>query len=225
VFVGSWSGAFHAIDARTGREKWKVQTGVDPAYHNQQGFQGSPAVVNGVVYVGARDSHVYAFDAASGRKLWEYAVGGAWVSSSPAVRDGKVYVGTGDSGKLLVLDAATGRDVAQLSIGWMIFSSPAIAGNLMFVGTFDGEFVAVDLRTNRPVWTFQSDSSRINRPRYTGANGRIDFAGTLIAERFYDDFVVRVAKIFSMGSFMSSATIANGVVYVGSTDGNLYAFR
>lgn len=91
-----------------------------------------------MVYVGARDSQVYAIDAATGRKKWEYGTEGAWVSSSPSVRDGKVYVGTGDSGLLLVLNAATGKLVAIQPMGWMIFGSPALAGNILYVGSMDG---------------------------------------------------------------------------------------
>ena len=51
----------------------------------------SPAVANGVVYIGSRDnSNVYALNAKTGTKLWSY------VSSSPAVANGVVYLGSYD---------------------------------------------------------------------------------------------------------------------------------
>jgi outer membrane protein assembly factor BamB len=53
----------------------------------------SPAVANGVVYVGSNDKNVYALNASTGAKLWSYTTGGA-VSSSPAVANGVVYVGS-----------------------------------------------------------------------------------------------------------------------------------
>jgi outer membrane protein assembly factor BamB len=52
----------------------------------------SPAVANGVVYVGSFDSNVYALNASTGAKLWSYYIGGE-VYSSPAVANGVVYVG------------------------------------------------------------------------------------------------------------------------------------
>jgi outer membrane protein assembly factor BamB len=58
----------------------------------------SPAVANGVVYVGAGDDKLHAFDAARGTKLWT-ATTGASVDSSPTVANGMVYVGSAD-GKL-----------------------------------------------------------------------------------------------------------------------------
>ena len=53
----------------------------------------SPAVVDGVVYVGSDDGNVYALNASSGAKLWNYTTGGD-VYSSPAVVGGVVYVGS-----------------------------------------------------------------------------------------------------------------------------------
>ena len=55
----------------------------------------SPAVANGVVYVGSRDYKLYALKAKTGVPLWSYATGGQ-VDSSPAVANGVVYVGSGD---------------------------------------------------------------------------------------------------------------------------------
>jgi outer membrane protein assembly factor BamB len=71
----------------------------------------SPAVSNGVVFVGSGDHKLYAFDAAgslncSGTpkscKPLRAASTGSGTESSPAVANGMVYVGSGD-GKLLRL--------------------------------------------------------------------------------------------------------------------------
>jgi len=53
----------------------------------------SPAVANGVVYVGSEDHNVYALDARTGAKRWVYTTG-YLVTSSPAVANGVVYVGS-----------------------------------------------------------------------------------------------------------------------------------
>ena len=58
-------------------------------------MDSSPAVVDGVVYVGSDDDHVYALDAASGQLRWRYQTGND-MDSSPAVVDGVVYVGSED---------------------------------------------------------------------------------------------------------------------------------
>jgi outer membrane protein assembly factor BamB len=55
----------------------------------------SPAVANGVVYVGSEDGNMYALNAATGAKEWSYTTGNS-VISSPAVANGVVYVGSND---------------------------------------------------------------------------------------------------------------------------------
>ena len=49
VYVGSWDSRVYALEARTGVLKWSFQAGLDPAIHNQEGFQSSCAVAGGVV--------------------------------------------------------------------------------------------------------------------------------------------------------------------------------
>ena len=66
----------------------------------------SPAVANGVVYIGSDDDNVYALNASTGALLWQYTTGNS-VSSSPAVADGVVYVGSNDD-NMYALNASTG---------------------------------------------------------------------------------------------------------------------
>ena len=66
----------------------------------------SPAVANGVVYVGSDDNNVYALNASTGALLWSYTTGST-VVSSPAVANGVVYVGSSDD-NVYALNASTG---------------------------------------------------------------------------------------------------------------------
>ena len=40
-----------------------------------------------------------------------------------------------------------------------------------------------------------------------------------------DGMIIGVHRMFTLGSFVSSPVVADGVLYVGSTDGNLYALK
>jgi outer membrane protein assembly factor BamB len=55
----------------------------------------SPVVVDGTVFVGSYDHHVYALDASTSRERWRVETDGL-VISSPAVADGTVFVGSYD---------------------------------------------------------------------------------------------------------------------------------
>ena len=63
------------INAGTLALKWSYVTG-NPNPGNNEGRWSSPAVVNGVMYIGSDDDRVYALNAATGVKLWSYTTGG-----------------------------------------------------------------------------------------------------------------------------------------------------
>lgn|GEM_PF-677164 len=78
-------GEFYPMDARYRASKWR------------QGLRSEswPATANGVVYIGARDNKLHAFDAATRSEIWQFETDG-WVDSSPAIANGILYVGSRD---------------------------------------------------------------------------------------------------------------------------------
>jgi outer membrane protein assembly factor BamB len=122
----------------------------------------SPAVANGVVYVGSGDHKLYAFDAAgttncSGSPkmctpLWT-ATTGDFVGSSPTVAQGVVYVGSNDH-KVYAFDAAgttncsgspkTCAPLWTATTGGVVSASPAVANGTLFVGAGDGTLYLYD---------------------------------------------------------------------------------
>jgi len=209
----------------SGQPKWVFQGGVDPAIHNQQGFQASAAVVDGVVYVGSRDAHVYALDAATGRKKWDYPTSKSWVNTTPAVRDGLVYAATSDSSRFFALDAKTGRLRFNFDAKAYVFSSPALAGKLAYFGSHNGRVHAVDAATGQPAWEFQTEASRRNPDGLLQPDGRLNQEAFTPVFGDFQDMYVDFARFVSIGAFFGSPTVDRGVLYVGSTDGNLYALE
>jgi len=90
---GSSSGTLYALNARTGKTVWSAPVA--------SGITSSPAVANGVVYVGSDDGTLYAFNAKTGVQL--AAVAGVAGQSSPTVANGVVYSETTESGELFAL--------------------------------------------------------------------------------------------------------------------------
>ncbi|HJW99142.1 MAG TPA: PQQ-binding-like beta-propeller repeat protein [Terriglobales bacterium] len=224
VFIGSWDTYFYALDASTGKERWRFKTGDDPETHNQIGIQSSPLVVDQMVYFGCRDSNLYALDSHSGEKKWAFNNKGSWVIGSPVAKDGKLYFATSDSGLFRAVDAKTGAEIYTLNLIWPLFSSPAIAGNTLYIGSEEGKLIAIDLSTQQPVWTFQTDGSKENGPALTKPDGKPKYEAAF-ADGFYDSMVIGVDKMQSVGMVLSSPVIAGNVVYFGSTDKNIYALE
>lgn len=223
VYIGSWDSYLYAIDATTGQQKWAFKTGEDNTIHNQVGFQSSPAVVNGTVYVGCRDAHVYAVDAATGRKKWDYPTSKSWVVGTPAARDGVVYVGTSDSSRLMALDAATGRLRANFSAGSYMFSSAALAGDLLYVGDHNGKLYAIDAKTFRLAWEFQTEGSKKDPLKLLNPDGSLNQESFAPVFNDFEDMYIDISRFISIGAIVSSPVVDHGSVYFGSMDGNLYA--
>jgi outer membrane protein assembly factor BamB len=90
VFVGSNDNNVYGLDAATGEERWRYETG--------DSVTSSPAVAEGVVFIGSFDGYVYGLDSATGGERWRYQAGP--ILSSPSVVGNVVYFGSAD-GRLL----------------------------------------------------------------------------------------------------------------------------
>jgi alcohol dehydrogenase (cytochrome c)/quinohemoprotein ethanol dehydrogenase len=135
---------------------------------------GTPLYIDGVIYVSTAWSKVYAFDARSGKTLWEYnpKTPGEWirnvccgiVNRGIAAWNGKIYIGTLD-GRLVAIDARNGKPVwSTLTIDptkpYTITSAPRVAKGKVLIGNSGGEYgvrgyvSAYDAETGKLDWRF-----------------------------------------------------------------------
>ena len=196
----------------TNTELWRFTTGGD--------VYSSPAVVNGVVYVGSDDKNLYAIDAATGKEKWRFATGSG-VSSSPAVSNGVVYVGSTDK-NFYAIDAVTGKEKWRFATGYWGWSSPAVSNGVVYVGSYDNNLYAIDAVTGNEKWRFATGDDVTSSPAVS--NGVV-YVGSYDNNLYAIDAEMGTEKWrFATGSGVSSSpAVSNGVVYVGSNDGNLYA--
>jgi outer membrane protein assembly factor BamB len=145
----------------------------------------SPAIAQGVVYIGAQDGKFYAFDAAGAANcsgtpkscapLWTGGPGGSEnaFASSPAVVGGVVYVGS-LNGMLYAFDAAGNTNCsgnpkicAPLwtgSTGGDVFSPPTVDRGVVYVASDDGNLHAFDAAGS----TNCSGTPKVCAPLWTG---------------------------------------------------------
>lgn len=151
-------GRLVALDLDDGATRWTFSTGTE--------LRGTPAVVDGVVYLGGGSSGIFhALDAATGAPLWSIATGDMLTYTAPTVVGGTVYFGTGwgagNGGWLYAADAATGAVRWKTFIGPEIYFAPAVGGGRIYAGSYDAQrFVALDATTGAEQWalTRETDS-------------------------------------------------------------------
>jgi len=208
------SGSSGSIDTLPeGKQKWAFSTGA--AIHS------SPAVADGIVYVGSQDSVLYALNADTGAKNWEF-VTSSWVESSPSVANDTVYFGSNDS-RLYALDAKTGDKFWEFKTAFPVKSAPAIAGDSIYFGSDDYFLYALDAETGKKRWDYNVGGPVWSAPVvsngivHIGSSAGYSYALNTINGQ-------RRLRFKSHYAIYGSPVINDDVVYVVTTNGVLYAF-
>jgi outer membrane protein assembly factor BamB len=202
----------YALDSSTGAPLWSDQLNT---------FNSSPAVADGLVYVGTDDDYLYALDALTGAQLWSYKTG--WVvRSSPAVANGVVYVGSYDD-NVYALNATTGALLWTFATGDQVDSSPAVVDGVVYIGSGDHNIYALDAGSGAKLWRYTTGDAVYSSPAV--ANGVV-YAGSRDGNVYALDARTgsRLWSYTTGNAVWASPAVVNGLVYVGSYDSNLYAF-
>ncbi|MBN2342963.1 MAG: PQQ-like beta-propeller repeat protein [Deltaproteobacteria bacterium] len=97
LYVGSEKGTVVALDAKTGKILWEVQTGGP--------VRATPMLDSaGRLYVGSQDHYLYAVDSEVGNVLWRMDLG-AQIDSTVAVAYGEKLIVGADNGNVVFLEA------------------------------------------------------------------------------------------------------------------------
>ena len=107
-----------------------------------------------------------------------------------------------------------------------LFLNGCCAGYALHGQLWRRQLTAIDLKAQKPAWVFETEGAKQNAHAFINPDGSIRFEAVFRSpDLFYDDMVIAVDKLLSMGTILSSPVVVNDVVYVGSTDGNLYALK
>ncbi|MFJ5718706.1 PQQ-binding-like beta-propeller repeat protein [Streptomyces sp. NPDC093149] len=134
VYLADYLGTVYAIDASTGKDRWRIAT--------EARQSTEPVLVTGGnVHVGS-GSALYTLDAVTGTPKWRFAAGGE-VVGAPVVADGRVHFGSADH-VLYTLDAAGGQLRWKLATGGEITGSPVARGGVVYACSKDRCVYALD---------------------------------------------------------------------------------
>jgi len=143
VYVGTWDHGVYAINARTGRTRWRF--GADDEVNTAAAYS------RGTVYIASDGGTVYALSARTGRLRWKAGNAREFFYATPTVAYGRVFIGSTD-GTMYVYGAKTGRLLWARPLGTYIYGAAAVRKRKVYVGTYDGSFYALDAGTGDVRW-------------------------------------------------------------------------
>ncbi|MEZ5461891.1 PQQ-binding-like beta-propeller repeat protein [Dokdonella sp.] len=215
-----------------------VPTGPAPLWQTRLGGQvfATPAVLDGVAYVGGTGGVFNAVDTVKGEIRWTFSAG-APIFGGAAVTSDAVFFAS-DNGYLYKLDRVNGQQVWRYALGdaevprilphptvfdwdWQA-ATPVVADEVIYVGSGEGSLHAIDATSGQRKWRF-------------GTNGKIRNAVAVDAERVVfgsaDHFVyaldrnsgVERWRYDTRADVNATPLIEDGRVYIGNRGAGLFA--
>ena len=221
LFVGSSDGKLYALAVdNIEEEKWKP-------FETGDKIWSTPAVDNGVVYIGSTDHRLYAIDAETGKEIWHFEAG-AGILSTPLVSDGMVYIGACDN-KFYAIDTVNGEEKWHFEAeNWFWTQALAYNGEI-WVGSVNHKVYAFNAVSGEKTYEHKTGGMVCTPPVL--ANGKI-IVGSEDGNVYAIDPVNK--NTTQLGTSLGAPILApiyadtdNGVIYVHAQDGEhvLYAIN
>ncbi|HEY8636414.1 MAG TPA: PQQ-binding-like beta-propeller repeat protein, partial [Candidatus Limnocylindrales bacterium] len=214
VYVGTSSGSLVALDTQTGVERWR--SAVDPS----GGKVNIPALAGGRVYVASKGGGFVAVDAVTGTIAWRVDTGDAQTGTA-VVAGGIAWIGEpagASSGRLWAIDIRNGVVLWQVDRAM----SPSVAGPMAYAGSNIGVLSARDVATGAERWRFQGGGI-IRAPAIAG---NVVYAPVDGEQRVYALDAATGGELWQFdldSTNQCCIAVAQGLVFVGTSTGSVYA--
>lgn len=212
VFFGDHDGYLNAVDAESGERIWETDLGAV--------VFSSPLAVEGTVFVVSRDGKLVALDASTGDVRWSFD-SGSESDASPSLSNGILCFANREH--VYAINVETGEELWRTDSKYVGDLAAPIVDDIVYFGREDEngtrQTVGANIQTGEIVWShdlqpFSSPAVHNNIMYLTNGESvvAIDIPSSSELWRFQ-----------SLSGMISSPGIADGIVYVGSSDNNLYA--
>ncbi|HEX8145457.1 MAG TPA: PQQ-binding-like beta-propeller repeat protein [Pyrinomonadaceae bacterium] len=229
--------AIIAINKRTGKLVWEDASPGDKILHGQWSTPtvGKIAGVDMVV-MGQGDGWVRGYEAATGKKLWEFDTNpkdSVWpktrneIISTPVIYEDRIYIANGQDpehgegvGHMYCIDPTKRGDITKTGLVWHYdkirrsISTPAIRDGLVYQPDFSGYLHCLDAKTGQVYWTHDMFAAVWGSPLLV--DGKLylgDEDGDVVIMQAGKQ--KRVLAEMNMGSSVYSTPIpANGTLFI-----------
>lgn len=177
---------------------------------------------------------IVALDKRTGHKIWSRSLG-RLSASSPAVTSNTVYatvLASGHSrvpGRIVALDSKTGEVRWFRGLPSASESSPLIDHGHIFFGSQSGAVYALNDKNGHLIWAYHASGSVKASPTLSGGvlyfgdySGHVQAISERTGRRIWRSN--SEGALLGSGTFYSTAAVFYGRVFLGNTDGRVYAY-
>jgi len=208
------------------RQLWK---------HSTRGLLEFPPVIYGEDIFQLVDTGVLtAVDKRDGHEVWARSIG-QLSASTPAVTANTLYAtvlnngNTSEPGRIVAVNSANGAIRWSRPLPSASESSPLVDGGRVFFGSQDGTVYALDDRTGKTIWTYHAAGAVKASPTLSNGilyfgdySGQVQAVSEATGQRIWRSG--SEGAVLGSGTFYSTAAVMYGRVYLGNTDGRIYAY-
>lgn len=197
-----------------------------------------PVICGDHLFLLKNTASLYAFRRKDGYVRWRLPLG-RLAASSPACGGGTVYAtilqrgaSRGSGGRIVAVSARSGKLRWSRSLPARTESSPLLHRGRIYFGSEDGRVYALDAKTGKQRWVYRAGGAV--KGGLAMDNGKLyfgDYAGRVTALNRMTGAQVWSSSIggsgplgTGTGNLYSTAAVAYGRVYIGSTNGFVYSF-
>jgi len=226
IYIGSENGVVIALNADTGEQVWNVKV--------EGEVLASPVADSNLIIVNTSRGALVALDQETGSQKWTISTEVPNLTlrgeSAPAAVSGGVFWGT-PSGRLAAAISARGQLIWQQPVGQPkgateidrlvdVDASPVIVGGTLYTIGFNGQMIAIDLRSGKPIW----------KRNYSSSTDMTTDGGRLFAVTDKDHVVAVDARsgteLWSNDQLenrlLTAPKIIDGYIVVGDSEGYLH---
>jgi outer membrane protein assembly factor BamB len=192
-----------------------------------------PVISGGRIFQLGDDGVLRAFNKHTGHVIWARSLG-QLSAASPAVVHGVVYATVlsrrGETGgRVFALHAGNGSTIWSRDLASASESSPMVDHGKLFFGSQNGTVYALNAGNGSVIWTYHAGGSVKASPTLSGGvlyfgdySGHVQAVGERAGRRLW--ISGSGGALLGSGTFYSTAAVFYGRVFLGNTDGRVYAY-
>jgi outer membrane protein assembly factor BamB len=193
-----------------------------------------PVIYDSRIFQLSDNGVLSAIDKKTGKTVWWRSLG-KLSASTPAVTSNTVYATVLESGhpahpgRVVALNSATGAIRWIHSLPSPSESSPLIDDGRVFFGSQDGTVYALNDKTGHVIWTYHAGGAVKASPSLSGGvlyfgdySGHVQAVSEQTGRRLW--ISSSEGALLGSGTFYSTAAVVYGRVFLGNTDGRIYAY-